>query len=113
MLSSAECQKMIDMYESIKSQVLGLFGFLRDCSKNVEECKAYTDLIIIDDEPVDKGDLAELSLALEGFKEAFNTMVGECESMISMYAGLKAEALRREAAEALALLSSSDNSSKC
>ena len=108
MLSSAECQKMIDMYENIKKQILGLFSFLSDCAKTVDECKVYTDAIIIDDEPVDKGDLAQLTLALDGFKEAFNTVIGECESMISKYAGLKNEALKREAA-ALLLSKSSGN----
>ena len=102
MLSSAECQKMIDMYESIRTQVLGLFGFLSECNKTVGECKTYTDEIIIDDEPVDKGELTQLSLALDGFKKTFNTVIGECESMISKYTALKAEALIREAAEASA-----------
>ena len=108
MISSAECQAMIDMYESIKTQVIGLFGFLSDCDKTVSECKTYTDEIIIDDEPVDKGELTQLSLALEGFKKTFNTVIGECETMISKYTALKEEALKREAAEALA--SNSENS---
>lgn len=96
-MSSSECQAMIDKYKGIKAQILGLFDYLGECSSSITECKPYLNEVNIDDEPVDKGKLDEWSSVVNGFKDAFSTIVAECESLIQKYTAMKAEALRREA----------------
>lgn len=102
-MSSAKCMEMINYYTALGKQVSGLFSYLISCAEALTKCKRYTDEIKIDDEAVDKGKLNELSLALSGFSDVFNTIVAECEAMVDVYEGLLAEALAREAAEAAAL----------
>ena len=96
-MSSSECQAMIDKYQGIKAKILGLFDYLSECSSSIIECEPYLNEVNIDGEPIDKGKLGELSSTINGFKDAFSTIVAECESLIQKYTAMKAEALRREA----------------
>lgn len=99
-MSSAYCLQMIKKYENAKSKIVGLYGYVDDCTSAISLGKVYTDRMIISGITIDNGKLSNFSSALTGIRSDLETIAAECDEWIAYWNQMYQEALRREAEEA-------------
>lgn len=95
-MSSSYYSALIDKYKNVVSRVSSLYTYIGNATSNLGTCKTLISENTIDDNPIDKGMLDNISSTLQTLTSSLNTIVAECMSKIDYYTGLYHAALYAE-----------------
>lgn len=82
-MSSSYYEDLINRYKSVVQQISGLYGYLSSTESTVSSCKNSMKDNKIAGEAMDQGKLDDVSSAIESLRNAFNTIIAECQTKIS------------------------------
>lgn len=87
---------LIEKYKSVIQQISGLYGYLSTTQSTVKQCQASMEETQIAGESMDQGKLNDVASAITELRNAFNTIVAECQTKITEYTALYQQALAEE-----------------
>lgn len=110
-MSSEYCAQMVAAYTAAREQLVALSSSLSGCIESLPIAMGYTDKMIVNGITIDKGKLKQVSISLDKLKDAFETVIGECDGKIAEWQAALEAALKAEAEAALAAAAAAQASS--
>ena len=95
-LSSNECQKKIEEFQTIKDKLTPIISDFDLYISDSHNISVYLEDLVIDNEPLDKQVLSDMSAALTSSKDIVQSIIYECNVRISYYEVLYLRAKARE-----------------
>ena len=84
-MSSAEYAAKIKEFETAKQEVNGLKDSLGDCQSSASKGVTIMENLTICGEPMDQGKISDASDKLESISDDFDTIIKECDKLITEY----------------------------
>lgn len=95
-MSSAYYSQKITEIENAKEKINGLKDSLDDCQSSVSKGEKIMENLTICGEPMDQGKVSEMGRALNDISDDFDSIISECNQLISKYRELYNSAKRAE-----------------
>lgn len=76
---------MIQKYAAVKAKIQSILPCFDDCVSSITNGIDYTKRIIINSNPIDGGELNNISTSISSYKDSLNAIISECNEKIDRY----------------------------
>lgn len=90
---ASEYSGMIQKYAAVKAKIQSLLPYFDDCVSSITNGIDYTKRIIINSNPIDGGELNNISTSVSSCRDSLNAIISECNKEIGRYTALYNDAL--------------------